>query len=56
MKLELGMNQTYVSYGAGLSLFLVSLMYVHYTEEQSGISGTDPEGRTLAYAAVKFDL
>ncbi|MEO5969583.1 MAG: hypothetical protein ABIQ95_06620 [Bdellovibrionia bacterium] len=55
-KLEAGLNQTYISYGAGLSLAIINLMYVHYVEEQSGILGLDPEGRTMAYLAVKFDL
>jgi hypothetical protein len=56
LKLEVGMNQTYFSYGAGLSLAIVNLMYVHYVEEQAGILGTDPESRTMGYVAVKFDF
>lgn len=55
-KLEVGLNQTYLTYGAGLNIAIVSLMYAHYVEEQSTIVNVDPEARTMAYVAVKFDL
>jgi hypothetical protein len=56
LQLEVGLNQTYFTYGVGLNLAIVSLRYVHYVEEQARIGGTDPEARTMAYLAVKFDL
>jgi hypothetical protein len=55
-KFEAGFNQTYLSYGASFNFLVFNLMYVHYTEEQAGIVGTDPEGRSMVYIAVKFDL
>jgi hypothetical protein len=50
-----GLNQIYFTYGAGIDLGLVKVMYTSYAEEMGAVTGLDAERRHLLYVTVKLD-
>jgi hypothetical protein len=51
-----GINQVSFTYGAGLSIAMLKLMYLSYGEDQATLVGQDTERRQMVQLAVKFDL
>jgi hypothetical protein len=50
-----GLNQIYFTYGTGIDLGLVKVMYTSYAEEMGAVTGLDAERRHLLYVTVKLD-
>jgi hypothetical protein len=48
------LSETYLSYGIGLDLGIVKVMYVAYTEELGVSVGQDPEQRQMAQVNLKL--
>lgn len=53
-RLSVGLNQSVLTYGAGLNLPFLSLMYLNTTEELSSRVGIDPENRHMILVSTKI--
>ena len=56
LSLYAGINQVYPTYGAGIDLWIVNIMYLSYAEEQATLVNQDPERRQMIHVSVKFEL
>lgn len=56
IRLYLGLNQLYPTYGAGFDLGLIRFMLVSYASEQSVSWGVNPDRRLLGNVSIKLSL
>ena len=56
LSLYAGLNQVSFTYGAGIDLWLLKLMYVSYAEEQSSAAGLNAERRMMIHLALKVEI
>jgi hypothetical protein len=51
-----GMNQLSLTYGAGLDLGMIRVMYLTYAEDQAPLANQDSERRQMVHFTFKFEL
>lgn len=51
-----GLSQLYPTYGVGIDLWLLKVLYTSYAEDQTGLHGINPERRNYLHVALKFEL
>jgi hypothetical protein len=56
LRLYGGVDQVYFTYGAGLDLALIQIMYLSYAEELATLINQNPERRSMIHFALKFEL
>ena len=56
LSLYSGLSEFYPTYGAGLNILMLHLMYLSYAEELSSVAGQNAERRQMVELAVRFSL